>query len=141
MDIRPGIAAVVQDGAGRVLLHKRRVGSGWAPPSGSVEPGEDLLRALNRELREETGLTVAVERLVGVYSDPTYQVVRYPDGRVVHFVTCLFACRAASSRVRGNAEGLDWVWFDPAALPDDLLPYARRWLADAFAGEPLPRVR
>lgn len=72
MDIRPGIAAVVQDGTGHVLLHKRRVGGGWAPPSGSVEPGEDLLRALNRELREETGLTVAVERLVGVYSDPTY---------------------------------------------------------------------
>lgn len=68
-------------------------------------------------------------------------MVRYPDGRVVHFVTCLFACRAASSHVRGNAEGISWVWFDPAALPDDLLPYARRWLTDAFTGEPLPRVR
>jgi hypothetical protein len=36
---------------------------------------------------------VEVERLVGVYSDPAYQIVHYPDGRIIQFVTCLFACR------------------------------------------------
>jgi len=66
--IRPGVAAVLRDGDGRILLHRRRVGGGWAPPSGSVEPGETLLAALHRELHEETGLAATVERAIGVYS-------------------------------------------------------------------------
>ena len=139
--IRPGVAAVVLDPRGRVLLHQRRVGGGWAPPSGSIEPGETVLAALARELREETGLAVRVEGLVGVYSDPAYQVVDYPDGRRVHFVTCLFLCRAETSAVVGNDEGLVWDWFPPDALPAPLLPYTRRWLADALSSRSDPVVR
>ena len=139
--IRPGVGAIVRDAGGRVLLHRRRVGAGWAPPSGSVEPNEDVLTALRRELREETGLAVSVERLVGVYSDPAYQIVRYPDGRAVHFVTCLFACRRSGGRLRGSDEGLAWAWFAPASLPDGLLPYAAVWLRDALAGEGAVAIR
>jgi len=130
--IRPGVAAVLRDEAGRVLLHQRRVGGGWAPPSGAVEPGENLIAALHREILEETALTVAVERPVGVYSDPAYMVVVYPDGRVIHFVTTLFLCRLDSGTLIGNDEGLAWDWFPPDALPDDLTEYARVWLADAL---------
>ena len=133
MLIRPGVAAIVRDERGRVLLHRRRVTDGWASPSGAVEPGEDVLAAIARELLEETGLGVTIERFVGVYSDPAYQVVHYPDGRVVHFVTCLFDARVASGTLAGSDEGLAWEWFAPDALPDDLLPYARVWLADALS--------
>jgi ADP-ribose pyrophosphatase YjhB (NUDIX family) len=133
LQIRPGVAAIVRAADGRVLLHRRRVGQGWAPPSGAVEPGEDLLAALHRELREETALTVADVHLVAVYSDPAFQVVRYPDGRAVHFVTCLFDCRVSGGTLAGSDEGLAWAWFAPDALPDDLTPYAREWLRDALA--------
>ena len=143
--IRPGVAAVVRDALGRVLLHRRRVANGWAPPSGAVEPGEDVTSAVARELAEETALTVTIERLVGVYSDPAYQVVHYPDGRVVHFVTCLFLGRVAGGTLVGSDEGLAWDWFPPEALPPDLLRYARVWLADALtdaeATAPPVRVR
>jgi 8-oxo-dGTP diphosphatase len=132
--IRPGVAVVLRDGDGRILLHRRRVGGGWAPPSGAVEPGEDVLAALHRELREETALTATVERAVGVYSDPAYMVVAYPDGRVVHFVTTLFVCRAAAGTLVGNDEGLAWGWFSADALPEDLTSYVRVWLADALGG-------
>src|SRR5574338_261268 len=73
LQIRPGVAAIVRDAAGRVLLHRRRVGGGWAPPSGAVEPGETVAAALHRELSEETALAVADARLVAIYSDPAYQ--------------------------------------------------------------------
>jgi ADP-ribose pyrophosphatase YjhB (NUDIX family) len=105
VEVRPGVAAVVRDAAGRVLLHRRRVGGGWAPPSGAVEAGEGVLEALRRELEEETGLSVVVERLVGVYSDPGYQLVTYPDGRTVHFVTCLFSGWHVGGRLAGSSEG------------------------------------
>jgi 8-oxo-dGTP pyrophosphatase MutT (NUDIX family) len=132
--IRPGVAAVLRDDRGQVLLHRRRVGGGWAPPSGSVEPGETVLMALHRELKEETGLTAVVERAIGVYSDPAYMIVAYPDGRVVHFVTTLFLCRVAAGTLAGNDEGLAWGWFSADALPNDLTSYARVWLSDALGG-------
>jgi ADP-ribose pyrophosphatase YjhB (NUDIX family) len=141
LQIRPGVAAILRDAAGRILLHRRRVGGGWAPPSGAVEPGETVADALHRELREETALGIADARLVAVYSDPAYQVVRYPDGRIVHFVTCLFDGRVAGGRFAGSDEGLEWSWFAPDALPDDLTPYARVWLRDALAGGAAPAVR
>lgn len=141
LQIRPGVAAIVRDAAGRVLLHRRRVGGGWAPPSGAVEPGETVAAALHRELSEETALAVADARLVAIYSDPAYQVVHYPDGRRVHFVTCLFDCRVIGGRFTGSDEGLEWSWFDAAALPADLTPYARVWLGDGLRDAAPPRLR
>ena len=64
--IRPGVAAILRDADGRILLHRRRVGGGWAPPSGGVEPGEDLRTALHREIREELGVRITLgDEVVG----------------------------------------------------------------------------
>ena len=131
--IRPAVAAVVRDAHGRILLHRRRVGGGWAPPSGSLEPGEGIHSGLLRELYEETGLTADIERLIGVYSDPAYQIVQYPDGRVIQFVTCLFSCRLRVGNLQGSDEGMAWAWFAPDTLPEDLTAYARVWLQDALS--------
>jgi ADP-ribose pyrophosphatase YjhB (NUDIX family) len=127
-EIRPGVAALISDDRGHFLMHRRPIGDGWAPPSGHVEPGERLLDALLREIHEETTLTVEVRRLLGVYSDPAFQVVRYPDGRRVHFVTCVFHCHVIGGELRGSAEGTAWGWFAPPDLPNTLLPYARVWM-------------
>ena len=128
-DVRPGVAAIIYDAEGRVLLHHRRVGDGWAPVSRHVERGETVAAALHREVREETGLAVRIERLVSLSSDPAFQVVGFPDGR------------RTGGRLRGSDEGRAWSWFAADALPKPLLPYARVWLADAASADPGPAIR
>ncbi|HEX3648485.1 MAG TPA: NUDIX domain-containing protein [Pseudonocardiaceae bacterium] len=55
---------VLADPAGRVLL-RHGDGEFWYPPGGGVEDGEDLRVTAVRELKEETGLSAAPDRLVG----------------------------------------------------------------------------
>lgn len=56
---------------GQVILVRRRDTGLWSLPGGIVEWGEDISTSAQRELIEETGLTVVrIGRLVGVYSAP-----------------------------------------------------------------------
>ncbi|WP_407547789.1 NUDIX hydrolase [Streptomyces sp. Pv4-95] len=64
------VGAAIQDHDGRVLLLHRAAGDFmgglWELPSGGVDPGEDLLVALHREVKEETGLQlVTVDSYLG----------------------------------------------------------------------------
>lgn len=56
------VAAAVIDAAGRVLIAQRPPGKhmagGWEFPGGKLEPGEDRLTGLERELREELGISI-----------------------------------------------------------------------------------
>jgi ADP-ribose pyrophosphatase YjhB (NUDIX family) len=76
--VRPSVSAVIFDRRRRLLLQQRSDGGQWGLPGGSVEIGESVSDAVVREVREETGLTVTPRRLVGVYSDPAFQIWRYP---------------------------------------------------------------
>jgi 8-oxo-dGTP diphosphatase len=62
-----GVGGVLTNGAGQVLL-VRTPTAGWELPGGRVESGEDLIRALEREVREEAGCDVTPDRLVGAYA-------------------------------------------------------------------------
>jgi ADP-ribose pyrophosphatase YjhB (NUDIX family) len=140
-ELRPGVAAVIQNGAGRILLQRRSDNGLWGLPGGSVEIGESVRDAIVREVREETGLSVDLVRLIGVYSDPRFQVVRYPDGNVVHYISTLFACRIVAGDLQTSDETLDLRFFDPADLPDDLVPMHRIRIQDALANSPAAFIR
>src|SRR5574342_1007747 len=129
--LRPGVAAIIPNGEGRILLQRRSDNGLWGLPGGSVEIGESVRDAIIREVREETGLTVEVVRLIGIYSDPRVQIVRYPDGNVVHYISALFECRILEGSLQTCDETLDLEFFDPAQLPYDLVPMHRIRIQDA----------
>ena len=84
-----------------------------------------------REVREETGLHVTVRRLVGVYSDPALQVVRYPDGNVWHYVSVCFECAVRGGELTTCDETLALRYVSPARMTTTLLPNHRIRIRDA----------
>jgi len=133
MVIRPGVSAIVLTGEG-LLLQRRSDNRLWGLPGGGVEPGESVTEAVVREVREETGLEVVPLRLIGVYSAPEHgQIVTYPDGNVIHYISSSFECRVVSGALACSHESLELGWFDPERLPTDMVPMHRVRIADALA--------
>jgi 8-oxo-dGTP pyrophosphatase MutT (NUDIX family) len=139
--IRPSASAVIFDRRGRVLLQQRSDGGQWGLPGGSVEIGESVAAACVREVREETGLRVVVRRLVGVYSDRSLQVVRYPDGRVWHYVNVCFECTVRGGRLTTCEETVALDWYSPRRLPPTILPNHVIRIRDARARRAAAFVR
>ncbi len=141
MVIRPGVAAVIfRDGG--VLLQRRDDNGKWGLPGGGVEPGESVRAAIVREVREETGLDVEPVRLIGVYSDPAHhQIVSYPDGNVIHYVSSVFECAISGGALACGDESLELGFFPPEALPADTLPISQIRIRDALVRQPSAFVR
>ena len=62
------VAGLISNPEGEILLI-RSPRRGWEFPGGQVETGETLMQALEREVREEAGITISIGELVGVYSN------------------------------------------------------------------------
>lgn len=139
--VRPSVSAVIFDRQGRLLLQQRSDGGQWGLPGGSVEIGESLHEAVAREVLEETGLTVVPGRLIGLYSDPSFQIVRYPDGNAWHYVSACFECRVRGGQLTTCDETLALAWVKPGRLPRTLLPNHRIRIRDARARRVAPFVR
>lgn len=107
-----GVAAVILR-EGKVLLVKRgrqpRKGA-WSLPGGRVEVGETLHHALQREVREETGLEVTVGPLLELVE----LVERDADLVLHHFVVADYLCMCdAGSPVAGDdAADVAWIALD-----------------------------
>jgi 8-oxo-dGTP pyrophosphatase MutT (NUDIX family) len=68
--VAPCAFAAVRDITGRLLLVRRCDTGDWELPGGHVDPGESAADAAVRETAEESGITVAVTGLAGIYTDP-----------------------------------------------------------------------
>jgi 8-oxo-dGTP diphosphatase len=117
-------AAVVRDGA-MVLMTRRPPGDPlelmWEFPGGKIEPGETPQQALEREVREELGVTATAHEVLAVH---THSYEHGPDVEI-HFVraslaSTQFTCSDAVHEVR---------WSVPAGLDlDDVLAADRPFL-------------
>ncbi len=102
----------IRDRKGRLLLIRRGrppFEGRWGLPGGFCEWKETTERCCERETKEETGLTVRVTELRGVYSKPD----RDPRG---HNVTVLYAVRRVKGKAVGGDDAAEARWFDEREL-------------------------
>lgn len=119
----PATCTVVLNEADEILLVRRAVDPKkgmWCLPGGFVELGEAPEEAALRELKEETGLTGRIHRLLGVQST---------DNRLYHtvFVIGYLVTDPEGAPMAGD-DALEVRWFSAGALPEIAFGSHRRFI-------------
>ena len=106
-----GVAALIRDDRGRVLLfkHTYRRQHPWGLPGGWIGRGERPDEALARELQEEGGLDIVVERVL----------LAELDVRDRH-LDLIYVCHLIGGTFHPSAEVSSCAYFPADALPDVL---------------------
>jgi mutator protein MutT len=135
-----GAAAVVIHDGRVVLIRRGKAPSAgeWSIPGGAVELGESVEAALRREVREETGLDIAVGRFLEVF-----ERVEHDDDRAVrfHFVVLDYAATVISGTLCAGDDAADVALVDPADLDRyALADTVRRVISAAMQSTPAGRA-
>ncbi|WP_459549893.1 NUDIX hydrolase [Nocardia sp. X0981] len=115
--IKVAVSALVQDDQGRVLMIRRTDNDLYAIPGGGLEAGETVAQAVEREVLEETGITVRVRSLVGVFSNPDH-VIAFDNGEVRQEFSICFRAEPVGGEVRTSSESKEVAWIAPEKLPE-----------------------
>jgi len=111
------VTAFIQDATGRLLMIRRTDNDLYAIPGGAQEVGETIAQTVVREVREETGITVDVTGLIGVYSDPAH-VIEFSDGEIRQEFSLCFRARPIEGEPQTSSESKEVLWVEPAVLAD-----------------------
>ncbi len=114
-DCRGEVALLILRPSGNVILHTKEFypEGVYRIPTGGIERGEDVVTAVHREAREETGLTVTIERCLGVLE---YEF-RHQDERLP-FVSYVFLLRENGGQLRPRDKGERIASFREAPLTE-----------------------
>jgi len=127
------VAAVLTDGAGRVLLCQQSQGHQlWGLPGGRIRHTESPMQAVVRDIREETGLETSVVDLIGIYQLTGDTCGEHLPDVLMHVFRGVVEGGEASVNSPGRIRRLSW--HDPDALPAQTTPTTRQAVADAVAG-------
>jgi ADP-ribose pyrophosphatase YjhB (NUDIX family) len=123
---RVSVSALIFEGEQILLAHRRAI-DWWNLPGGAIDPGETVAEGLCREVREETGLEIAVGQLVGVYSKPLKQEI-----------VLAFRCQTTGGQLGAiDDDDIDESRYFPLHdLPANTLPKHRQRITDALLNQP-----
>lgn len=124
------VAGIVINDDGQVLVIRRADNGHWEPPGGVLELDESFERGVAREVFEETGVEVTVDRLTGVYKNMARGIV-----------ALVFRCTPNSNFAQPSEEASSVRWLDPEIANNLMDPaYAVR-VTDALQdGAPATRT-
>ena len=122
---RVGVGAAIFDERGRLLLQQRTESGLWALPVGFAEVGETPAAGIAREVREETGLIVRPERLLGVYD------CQGGPWLLHHLYNMVFWCSVEGGVLTPTAEAPVADYFARDGLPE-IVGHHVRAIGDAF---------
>jgi ADP-ribose pyrophosphatase YjhB (NUDIX family) len=121
------VGAVVGNDDGQILLLQRSDSGIWLYPTGWADVGYSASEVAVKEVAEETGIDVRVERLIGVFDGLRLGFTRLP------IYSMIFLCRAVGGDLRGHPlETLDVGWFHHDELPHPVAG-VDHWGDHAFA--------
>ncbi|RJQ55217.1 MAG: NUDIX domain-containing protein [Nitrospiraceae bacterium] len=135
--VKAGVGVIILDDEQRILLERRSDNGLWGLSGGAIDPGETILNAAIREVKEETNLVIKIIGIIGIYSDPADgRIVTYPDnGDVRHLVDVIFTAEIISGEMKKSHESIELRFFNPDSLPSEIAPPALRPLKDYAAGK------
>jgi len=119
---------------GHILLVQRKDNNLWCMPGGLMELGEQVRDAVLREVKEETGLSIELVRLFGVYSHPNDSLYIHL-GPQYQIVVLAFLGHIIGGEFQENPETHGTQFFDIDNLPP-LVESHRRRIADVLADRP-----
>ncbi len=119
-----GVVAIIFDDRKQVLLCHRRDYDRWNLPGGGLEHGESPWEGVVREVKEEVGLEVEVERLAGVYSKPEKNEIVFS-----------FACKITGGKISTSNEADLVKYFPVGEIPKNISPKQVERIKDALAEE------
>jgi 8-oxo-dGTP diphosphatase len=125
-----GAFAIILNESGQVLLSHRRGYDAWNLPGGGVESRELPTEAVLREVEEETGLEVVIERLVGVYGKIEKDELVFA-----------FTCRVVGGELALTDEADRHEYFGVAEIPLNTPPKQIERIRDALQPASQPVFR
>lgn len=123
------VSGIVVGDDGRVLVIKREDNGRWEAPGGVLEHDESFEAGVQREVLEETGLEVTVERLTGVYKNLTHGIV-----------ALVYRCRTAGGELRATEEARETRWMTKEEVQLTMVPAFSVRVLDAFEDQPQSRA-
>jgi ADP-ribose pyrophosphatase YjhB (NUDIX family) len=127
--IMNGGCACIVDDQGRILLQQRdEAGKEWGFPGGFLNFGETYKQAAIREVKEETGLDISIDKTLGIYDE---EMTTYPNGDISQVIVVFFLAHVIGGKLfKDNVETFDLKWFAPSQAPKLFNPWVQQMLED-----------
>lgn len=116
-----GVFAIIFDDKKRILFCHRTDRDLWNLPGGALEKGEAPWEGVKREVTEETGLDVEVERLAGIYYTPRQNQIAFS-----------FVCSIVGGKLTVNEESDVFKYFAFVEIPENFPPRHHARIKDAL---------